>query len=162
MDVEVREEVQNTVVVVVVEVRDEVRTNVVVVVVFDDWGFVVDVSEVVTDAEGVIVVVTEGILPEVVPVGREPVSVAAAEEVCAGTEVPVVLLIPETVCTFVVEDDVTAPEETSGKTVCAVCVIEVTDAETVLPAVVCVTGSDADVRVISKLFNAVVVTADEF
>lgn len=148
------------VVVVVVEVRDEVRTDVVV----DAEVFVVEIFEVVTDAEEVVVVITEGILLEVVLVGTEPVSVVAAEEVCAGTEVPVVVFVTEPVCAFVVEDDVTAPAEVSGKAVFVVCVISDTDAETVISVAVCVTDSDeaaADVWIISKLFKVVVVTAAE-
>lgn len=149
------------IVVVDVEVRDEVRTDVVV----DAEVFVVDVFEVVTDAEGVAVVITEGILLEVVSVAIEPVSVVTAEELCAGAEVPVVLFVSEPVCVFVVEDDVTAPAEISGKAVCmVVCIVEEADAETVIFVVVCVTGSDeatVDVWIISKLFKVVVVTVAE-
>lgn len=107
-------------VVVVVEVRDEVRTDVVV----DAEVFVVDVFEVVADAEEVVVVITEGILLEVVLVGTATVSVvdeaAAAEEVVYETEVPVVRFAFESVCVFAVEDDVVVPDAASGKAVCTV------------------------------------------
>lgn len=99
------------IVVVDVEVRDEVRTDVVV----DAEVFVVDVFEVVTDAEEVAVVITEGVLLEVVSVGTAPVSVVAeavaAEEVVYETEVPVVRFAFGSVCVFAVEDDAVVPDE---------------------------------------------------
>lgn len=94
----------------IVEVRDEVRTDVVV----DAEVFVVDIFEVVADAEEAAVVITEGILLEVVSVGTAPVSVvdeAAAEEVVYKTEVPVVRFAFGSVCVLAVEDDAIVPDE---------------------------------------------------
>lgn len=108
-------------VVVDVEVRDDVRTDVVDV---DAEVLVVEVFEVVTDADEIVVVVTEDVLLEVVSVGSGPVAVVAAvvfaEEVVRETEVTVVLFVFESVCVFAVEDDTVVPDKVPGKAVCTV------------------------------------------